>query len=133
VHQAAQLQIWKRGHDSLELEKKLVQPYTLSHPISSQIWQNIDTNNYVLNLGNNKKLLLLQQSAVPKKSTFYILLISGKKQQNLEKIVQLTHAQKVILHTDIPLYRKEQYKEILVKNKIPFHDITENGAFELSL
>jgi len=133
VHQAAQLQIWKRGHDSLELEKKLVQPYTLSHPISSQIWQNIDTNNYVLNLGNNKKLLLLQQSAVPQNSPFDILLISGKKQQNLEKIVQLTHAQKVVLHTDIPLYRKEQYKEILVKNKIPFHDITENGAFELSL
>jgi hypothetical protein len=61
------------------------------------------------------------------------VLLAGKKPQNLMQLLGQSKPQQVILHSDIPFYRKKIYKKILQKKQIPYHDITENGAFELSL
>lgn len=133
THQLHTLQVWHRGTDAVTHKEKLVQPYTLSYPIKNEIWHPIDSHNYYLALNPNKHLYILQQSALPRNINMDILLITGKKKQDLEKIIQFNKINKVVLNADVPPYRKYKYLEILQKNKIPFHDITENGAFELSL
>jgi competence protein ComEC len=133
IHHAHTLQIWYRGKNSVQFKEKLVQPYTLCYPVNKEIWNPIDSHNYFLALNPNKHLYLLQESALPFGKNMDILFISGKKKQDLDKIIRFNNIKKVILNADVPYYKKNDYLKILRKSKIPFHDVAENGVFELLL
>jgi hypothetical protein len=75
----------------------------------------------------------LQESALPFGKNMDILFISGKKKQDLDKIIRFNNIKKVVLNADVPYYKKNDYLKILRKSKIPFHDVAENGVFELLL
>ena len=133
VHHSHLLQIWQRVPKPSESKENLIQAYLMAHPNLKQKWNLIDTNNYTLKLNSNQELVIIQGGSLDLKLNKSILLLTGKKSINLKKILLHSRPLKVILHSDIPRYRKKAYLEILQKNKIPLHDITENGAFELSL
>jgi len=133
VQQSYTLQIWHRGNDSAGIKEKLVRPYLMVYPATHQKWHSLDSTNYCLTLPSKQKLYVLQQSCLSKNLDHAIVLLAGKKPQNLMQLLDQSKPQQVILHSDIPLYRKKIYITILQKKQIPYHDITENGAFELSL
>lgn len=133
VHHSNSLQIWQRSGKLKESKENLIKAYQMKHPNLTQNWKLLDSNNYTLKLNPKQELVIIQGGIVDLKLNKSIILLTGKKTINLERILLQNKPQKVILHSDIPRYRKNVYKKILEKNKIPIHDITENGAFELSL
>lgn len=82
---------------------------------------------------NGLNLFIWQESEVPKNIQNCIVLVQGKHYVNLEKMLAYNQVRQCILGTNMPWKKKTALKKILTKKHIPYHDLSENGAYELSL
>lgn len=133
VHVNQQLCIFTNTSEKSRLNKNYIQPYKYEFKIKKETWNALDSFNYIIQLNPKMNLLLVQQNGVISQKKADIALICGTKKINLKQLLEHNQIKQVVLHNRIPGYRRKKYKEILHKYSIPFHDISENGAFELSL
>ena len=92
----------------------------------------LPTGNVLLGI-NGLNLFIWQESAVPINIPNCIVLVQGKHYVNLEKMLTHNQVRQFILGTNMPWKKKTALKKILTKHQIPCHDLSENGAYELSL
>lgn len=131
---ANQAQVWQRK-DSLQEKNytKQIQPNHFLRNIALVRTETLDSFNYLFALPKKLKVCILQNTGMPSNEEISILLICGNKFVNLQRLLEQNKVQQVVLNGDVSPQKKRALKKILQKWKIPHHDVTENGAFELSL
>ena len=134
-YQVAQhAQVWQGADSNQEKNyRNQIQPNHYLRNIASVRTESLDTLNYMFAPKPNFKVCILQNTGMPCQERISILLICGNKFVNLQKLLQQNNVQQVVLNGDVNPQKKRALKKILQKFKIPHHDVTENGAFELSL
>ncbi|MDZ4668726.1 MAG: ComEC/Rec2 family competence protein [bacterium] len=129
-----QAQLWQRSSDKQQKNfKNQIQPNLYLKNIVSVETETLDTLNYLFAPQPGLKICILQNRGMPAKEALNIVLICGKHYVNIEKLISLNRVQKVVINGDVPKKKSAAIKKILQKHKIPCHDVTENGAFEVSL
>jgi hypothetical protein len=126
--------VWQGADSNQEKNyRNQIQPNHYLRNIASVRTETLDTFNYLFAPKPNFKVCILQNTGMPCQERISILLICGNKFVNLQKLLQQNNVQQVVLNGDVNPQKKRALKKILQKFKIPHHDVTENGAFELSL
>jgi competence protein ComEC len=112
---------------------KLTQIHQLKLGLEQVQKSTLDSQNYLCELKPGYKLFFIQQNEVPLKEEFEILVVSGNQFIKLEEILANNVVKMVVLNHDMPYKKRLFIKKHLAIHKIPFHDIAEKGAFEVSL
>ncbi len=89
--------------------------------------------NSVIEITPLKKMLILHVKSRYRNMRFDLVLIEGRKYLNLEEILKKNQIRQLVLGNNIPSKKRIILKKIAAIYHIPCYDITENGAFQLSL
>ncbi len=113
--------------------QQVVNPNQLLQGIANTSIHEIDTGNIYLAIAPNYHVFLVQTNQIPTHQNIDIMVLSGNKYQNIKHLIMHNHIKQFVLNQDILPKKRQAIKKILTKCQIPFYDIKENGAFELSL
>lgn len=129
-----QAYLWQK-EDSLNQKNytRHIQPSQFLRNITSVRTEKLDTINYMVACNEKLKVYILQNWGMPKNEQIDLLIICGNRYLNLQKLLEQNAVKQVVLNADLSRQKCNALKKILQKWEIPWHDVTENGAFELSL
>ena len=68
-----------------------------------------------------------------KKMKLDYIILSERSEIPVKKLSNLFSFRKIILDSSISYYERQEWKEKLTKAKIPYHDVTQMGAFQLEI
>ncbi len=89
--------------------------------------------NYSIQVAEHKILGVFIKKCALKNAHFEWILVQGKQYLNLEEILKNNSVKQLILNANIPVKKRKALLKIAAIYKIPVHDISKNGAFEVSL
>jgi hypothetical protein len=129
-----QAQVWQTKSDKQQkLYHNQIQPNLYLNHIALVRTETLDSLNYFFEPKPGLKIGILQQGGLPNNEALNTLVICGKHYVQIEKLIGQNKIQRVLINADVPRKKSSAIKKILQKFKIPYHDVTENGAFEVSL
>jgi hypothetical protein len=108
-------------------------PNQYKHGIENTTFNEVDSGNLYLEINQDCKIFLIQNNVIPQNQNIEIVVLSGNKYQDIRSLIMHNKIKQIVLNQDIMPKKRAAIKKILTTIQIPYHDIKENGAFELSL
>jgi competence protein ComEC len=92
--------------------------------------------NQLLCIGRTQLLLLQSESginAISSVAHIDCLVICGGGVNPLHMTVDRNKIGRLVVMSDVPSLRRKKFKSLAEKSAVPFHDVAENGSFQLTL
>ncbi|MCF8253629.1 MAG: ComEC/Rec2 family competence protein [Bacteroidia bacterium] len=131
--QNASLYFTQENQEGSENFERAILPNYLHSGIKNLVQTELDSFNYELNLPEMKPILVANSGTKSTSKEISFLVLHGSKYILLQEMIKGKHIEKAILCKDLPFKKRKAIQKILTNLRIPFYDISENGAFEVSL